>query len=183
MRWWTDGATLPQLTDEGLRLIMRHSKDHERQQIIRLYREKHEKREINMREVVKYAVDKLGYQLPPPLTREERAVRDFSRSARAEHAIDEITKRPYRVNHALLREKDGISMTFWIHIDQAVRSQMFASLTLRREQMVGDALGLIYDADRWNRMHPSEEPIQMELDLGPDVEWRMNYPDEGEEAI
>ena len=162
--------------------MRRHSKDHERQQIIRLYRERHDEDAINMHDVVSFAVKELGYQLPPPLSREERAVREFSRSARAEHAIDEITKRPYRVNHALTREKDGVSMMFWIHIDQAKRSQMFASLTLRREQMVGDAMGLVYDADRWNRMHPNEEPIQMELDLRPDVEWRMNYPEEEAEA-
>jgi hypothetical protein len=174
---------LPALSEGKNAISMRrHSKDHERQQIIRLYREKFHEPEVNMHDVVTFAVNELNYRLPPPLSPEERAVREFSRSARAEHAYDEITKRPYRVNHALVREKDGVSMMFWIHIDQAERSQMFASLTLRREQMVGDAMGLVYDADRWNRMHPREEAIQMELDLKPDVEWRMNYPDDEEEA-
>lgn len=161
---------------------MRNGKDQERQNIIRLYREELSVDEVNMHDVVDWAVERLGYKLPPPLDPRERAVKDFSRSARAEHAYDEVTHRPYRINHALIREKDGVSMMFWVHIDKAKRSQMLASLTLRREQMVSDAVGLINDADRWNRMHAADEPIQMELDLKPDVEWRMNAPDDDEEA-
>ncbi len=49
---------------------------------------------------------------------------------------------------------------------------MHRSLTKRREQMVGDAVHLIYDADRWNSQHPDLEPIQMALDFEPDVDWR-----------
>lgn len=161
---------------------MRHGKDQERQNIIRLYRETFGMDEVNMQDVVDWAVDSLGYRLPPPLEPRERAVKDFSRSARAEHAYDEVTKRPYRINHALIREKDGVSMMFWMHIDKAKRSQMMASLTLRREQMVSDAVGLTNDADRWNRVHPSDAPIQIELDLKPDVEWRMNYPEDEDEV-
>ena len=51
-------------------------------------------------------------------------------------------------------------------------------LVQRREQMVGDALQLTLDADHWNSVNPSEAPIQMPLDFGPDVEWRKNGPAE-----
>ncbi len=57
----------------------------------------------------------------------------------------------------------------WLHIDGAQYSQTLASLMLRREQMVGDAVGLTLDAEHWNRVHPVENPIQIELDLKPNV--------------
>jgi len=59
---------------------------------------------------------------------------------------------------------------------------MLRSLGIRREQMVGDGLMLSYDADHWNRIHPDQEPIQIELDFTDDVAWRKNAPNEGEAA-
>lgn len=59
---------------------------------------------------------------------------------------------------------------------------MHKSLIMRREQMVADGLQLTLDAEHWNRMHSDEEPIQLPLDLGPDVEWRKNGPDEMQKA-
>lgn len=67
-------------------------------------------------------------------------------------------------------------LTIWIDIDEATRPQIHKSLIQRREQMVGDGLQLTLDAEHWNRMHPDQEPIQMPLDLGPDVEWPKNAP-------
>jgi len=51
----------------------------------------------------------------------------------------------------------------------------------RREQMVGDAVSLSDDADHWNRVHPSEEPIQIPLDFEFDVMLRRNAPPDDEE--
>lgn len=61
---------------------------------------------------------------------------------------------------------------------------MHRSLTKRREQMVGDAVHLTYDADRWNAQNHDLEPIQMALDFTPDVEWRKasEVVDEEEEV-
>ena len=58
---------------------------------------------------------------------------------------------------------------------------MLRSLNKRREQMVGDAVHLTYDADRWNSQHPEVERIQIALDFGPDVDWRK-ASDEVEES-
>jgi hypothetical protein len=66
----------------------------------------------------------------------------------------------------------------WVDIDEAPRKIMLKSLVNRREQMVGDGLQLTLDADHWNNIHPSEEPIVMPLDFTDDVEWRKNGPDE-----
>jgi HTH-type transcriptional regulator/antitoxin HigA len=38
-----------------------------------------------------------------------------------------------------------------------------------------------YDQDHWNAQHPSEEPIQLPLDLTFDIELKKNMPDKGEE--
>jgi hypothetical protein len=54
---------------------------------------------------------------------------------------------------------------------------MLKSLNLRREQMVGDGLQLSYDADHWNSLHPSEEKIQLEMDLSFDIELRKHAAD------
>lgn len=45
--------------------------------------------------------------------------------------------------------------------------------TLRRDNMIGDAYQSTLIFMRWNRKHPDEEPVQIDLDLGPDVEWRL----------
>ena len=55
---------------------------------------------------------------------------------------------------------------------------MQKSMVMRREQIVGDALQLSFDADHWNSIHPEEEPILMPLDFTDDVEWRKNSPEE-----
>jgi len=55
---------------------------------------------------------------------------------------------------------------------------MQVSLVNRREQMVSDGLMLTYDQDHWNSAHPTEEPIQLPMDLTFDIELRKNAPTE-----
>ncbi len=55
---------------------------------------------------------------------------------------------------------------------------MQKSMVMRREQIVGDALQLSFDADHWNSIHPEEEQVLMPLDFTDDVEWRKNSPEE-----
>jgi hypothetical protein len=69
-----------------------------------------------------------------------------------------------------------------VDIDEAPRFPMFKSLQKRREQMVGDGFQLTIDAEYWNGIHPDDDPIIIEMDIGPDVEWRKNAPDEDNEA-
>lgn len=62
------------------------------------------------------------------------------------------------------------------------RVQMWKALINKREQMVGEAGRMADDQDHWNRINPDQEPINIPLDIGPDVEWSRNAPgeDEGE---
>lgn len=47
--------------------------------------------------------------------------------------------------------------------------------------MVGDGLQLDYDKDHWNSLNPTEEKIQIELDLSFDVELRKYAADAEDE--
>ena len=98
----------------------------------------------------------------------------FSQAARDEIRYDKVTKKPYRANHAV-HESQGY---LWVDIDEAPRGPMQKSMVMRREQIVGDALQLSFDADHWNSIHPEEEQILMPLDFTDDVEWRKNSPEE-----
>ena len=142
------------------------------QKIIALYRLKTAETELDPKKMAEFAL-KNGVELPRPRDPLELLAREISAAARVELRRDEKTNRSYRAYHSLpINHPDGQVSFVFIDIDDATRPQMHRSLNRRREQMVGDAVHLIYDVDRWNSQHPELEPIQMELDFGPDVEWR-----------
>ncbi len=149
------------------------------QALIRHYKETTGKKEIEMPEVAAFAAS-LGWALPQPLTPLERLAKEFSSAAREEIRRDGKTGRAYRVNHAITGGKG--QATFWVDIDEAPRNHMHKSLVQRREQMVGDGLQLSLDQDHWNRVNPKDEPIELPLDLTPDVEWRKNVSNEDEQT-
>lgn len=73
-------------------------------------------------------------------------------------------------------------MTLWTDIDVAPRSIAHKSFHQRREQMVGDAVQLTFDVMHWNRVNETEQPIEMAMDFNDDVQWRLNSPDDSQEA-
>jgi len=148
---------------------------------IELYRNKTGKKEIDMHEVARFALAN-GYEPPKPKTIEEVVARQLSRAARQHHKTDPDTGEPYRVNHRIPGEKGQASI--WINVDDGPpRNKMLISLSTRREQMVGDALQLTRDADRWNRVCPDQEPIQLPLDLTFDVELRRHADEDDAEEL
>lgn len=153
------------------------SKHGERQKLIRHYKQETGAKEIDMEEVARFAVRK-GWLLPDPVDPIKRLAEDFARSAREEMRTDKKTGRPYRANHVYSGWRDGNQTHLWVDIDEAPRGPMQASVTMRREQIVGDITQLSFDAEHWNRINPLSEPIAIETDFGPDVEWRRNTPDE-----
>lgn len=153
------------------------------QKLIALYRVMSGETELDPKKMAEFAV-KSGIELPKPKDPLELLAREISVAAREELRRDEKTKRPYRAYHSLpIEHPDGQVSFVFVDIEDATRPQMHRSLTKRREQMVGDAVHLIYDAERWNSQHPDLEPIQMALDFGPDVEWRkaIDAPEEENE--
>lgn len=173
------GAMLPQYKSKKEDNYTVASKTKELQKIIRQYKDVTHEKAVEMHKVARFAAN-MGYPLSHPADPIDLLAKDFSRAARQEIREDEITRKPYRVNHAI-PAPDG-QYSLWIDIDEAQRNPMLKSLVNRREQMVGDGLQLTLDVDHWNRINPDEEPIQMLMDFTDDVEWRKNAPDEEREA-
>jgi hypothetical protein len=152
------------------------------QRVIRRYMEETGKTEVDMREVVRFAVNKLGWRPPAPVDPLDRLAKDFTKAAREETRYDGNTGKPYRGYHALSVTHGSTQLHLWIDIDEATRPQIHKSLIARREQMVGDGLQLTLDADHWNNIHPDETPIQIPMDFSEDIEERKNAPVEVKKA-
>lgn len=156
------------------------TKIQQRQAIVRRYREETGEQSVDMHKVAEYAI-KLGMKPPTPKTPVALLAEMLSAAAREETGIDEVTGRPYRVNFAITTWSGKDQMTLWHTLDDAPRPLAHRGLMQRREQMVGDALSLSDDALRWNRMHASDEPIQIPLDFEFDVILKRNAPPEDDE--
>ena len=119
--------------------------------------------------------ERMGWKMPKPMTPREMLAKKFSKAARTETRVDPETGDRYRVNHAFT--DDSGQMTLWVDIDEAPRAIMHKSMANRREQVVGDLVQLTTDIEHWNRMNPADDPLQIQLDFGPDVEWRKGGGD------
>jgi hypothetical protein len=153
----------------------------EMQRLIRVYKEQTGESEVDMHKVAEFAVG-MGWPLPKPIAPLALLTRQFSAAAREEMRHDQVTRKPYRANHAIPVRQGAVQLYLWIDIDEAPRTPMWKSLVNRREQMVGDGLQLKFDEDHWNSIHPDEEPINLPMDLTMDIEWRKNTPEENEET-
>jgi hypothetical protein len=157
------------------------SKRVQKERMIAWYVEETGDVDIDMEKVARWAVTK-GVPLPKPPTPIEMLAREFSRTAREVHGRDPKTGKEYRKYHAITEGSGTGQTTFWVDIDnpKTTYKKMHRSLMQRREQMIGDGLQLTRDADHWNSARPSE-PIQIDLNLSDEVEWRKNAPDEGDD--
>lgn len=150
------------------------------QSFMRYYKDQTGDKELDMHKVAAFA-EKQGWKMPKPKTPLDLLAQEFSEAARVEIRKDTATGRPYRANHAYPTQHGQTTLWLWVDIDEAPRKTMLKCLFKRRDQMVGDAVQLTFDADHWNSLHPKEEPIQIPLDFTDDVEWRKNAPDEDDE--
>jgi hypothetical protein len=125
--------------------------------------------EVDSREFAAWMEGK-GWPMPKPVTPQDLLVRQIAQALREETRHDQETGEPYRANHYYVVTRNGESQQLWFDIDEAPRERMLTALTMRRQQMVGDATQLIRDAEHWNRRNPSEAAIQIELDFALDVE-------------
>jgi len=166
----------PRFSREDPYMKYRNRQTSAAQYMIHLYRKDTGLTAVDMREVAKFALRK-GWPRPKPLTAEERVARDFARAARAEEQYDEVTKRPYRVNHAYVGVRDGVQMMLWDRMDAIQRGAMRASLGMRRQQMVDDGYHISCDTERWNATHVKEEPLNLSFNLTNDIEERKNAAD------
>jgi hypothetical protein len=155
------------------------SKRKDMQRMIRAYRDETGEHELDMKRVAKWAAGK-GWPLPRPHDPLEMLAKEFTEAAREEVGHDKKTGKPFRIYHALKVSHGDTQLHLFVDIEEATRDQMTVSLVNRREQMVSDGLMLTYDQDHWNAEHPSEEPIQLPMDLTFDIELRKNNDDDEE---
>jgi hypothetical protein len=154
------------------------SKNQELQRHLRQYREESGNREVDMKEFAAWLLSK-GWPAPKPISAVDRLAKECSAAAREETRTDVVSGNPYRVNHMYVVTRGDEQLHLWVEIDEAPREQMHASLTMRREQIVGDVTQLSFDAEHWNRINPEDEPIEIEKDFNLDFEIRRNYPTDG----
>ena len=149
------------------------TKNKERQNLIRYYKEVTGKTEVDMKDVAKFAMGQ-GWKMPEPVSPLDRLAKEFSQAARDEIRYDNKTGKPYRANHVIIHQQGEEQLRLWIDIDEASRKPMVKSLMMRREQMIGDGLQLSFDMDHWNNINPTEEPIFIPMDFTEDIEERKN---------
>ncbi len=144
--------------------------------LIRHYMDTTGETDVDMVKLAAFA-HRMGWPLPVPKTPLELLAKQLSHDARETVRHDKATGRPYRAYHAYSEGHGDKQLTLWIDIDRnPPRHKMHKSLNQRREQMVGDAVQLAFDAEHWNHANSKQEPIQIEFDFGPDIEWRKNAP-------
>lgn len=159
------------------------TKVQQRQALIRLYCEENQTTSWEMLDVAAWAIKAHGVIPPKPKTEVAMLAELLSAAAREESGKDDVTGRPYRKNLAVTSWTNGGQMTMWHTLDDAPRPVADKGLKQRREQVVGDVVSMADDADHWNRLHPTEEPIQLPLDFELDVLLARNAPpDEDEKA-
>jgi hypothetical protein len=150
------------------------------QRFARNYREKHG-RDTTSHELA-LAWKKIGGQMPKPKDVIDILAKEFADAEREELSFDEVLGESYNANICYeLLVGDKIE-TRWADTDTASRDKIVKNAALRRNQVVGDLVRATVTLLHWNRIHPEEEPVQMELDFGPDVEWKLNAPRLGEQA-
>ncbi len=144
------------------------SKTRDNISIIEQYKFENGDSALDMHVVADWALRKGLIEQPKPVDPIDQIAKNLSRSAR------EVTRRDptgysYRAYHAYAEGDKGNQRTLWVDIENAGRRQMHKSLIARREQMVGDAVQLSFDALRWNTCNANEAPIEVPMNFEEDV--------------
>ncbi len=150
------------------------SKKRELQRFTRWLRVK-ENRDVTTHEIA-FALEAQGYKMPEPKSPVDLLAKEIADALREETRYDKVLKKDYRSNVYYTERQGGKQLTFWADIEKVNRKKMVKNYILRRDQMVGDGTQVSIDILHWNRINPTEEPIQLELNLTYDVEWRLNAP-------
>lgn len=151
------------------------TKSEKMQDFVRFYRERTGQVSVDMKDVAAMA-QQMGWKMPQPKEPIDLLAQQFSDSQREEVRTDEVTGRLYRANLATSEWRAHMQYVLWTDIEVASRFIAHKALNQYRDQMIGEAVMMTTTAEHWNRVHPNEEPLNMPLDFGPDVEWELNAP-------
>jgi hypothetical protein len=130
-------------------------------------------RPIGTREAVDWAITQGLLEEPKPTDPRDILASEMAHALRAEIQTDAKGRR-YRVNHAVRISERGVQYTFWADMHYAPHQHMERAFAQRREQVVGDLVQLKTDVDVYNDLTKGKNnPIQLELDMTPDVEEKI----------
>lgn len=144
------------------------------QRFARNYRERHG-RDTTSHELA-LAWKKIGGQMPKPKDVVDILAKEFASAEREELEFDDVLGESYNANICYEEQVGDKVETYWTNTDTASRGKVVKNAALRRNQVVGDLLRATVTLMHWNRIHPNEEPVQMELDFAPDIDWKLNAP-------
>lgn len=161
------------------------SKIEDRQRFIRYWKETSGETDVDMDKVAELALQ-MGWDVPPPLTPQERLAKQFKEAAKQDIRHDRQTGRPYRGYHAFTRARaNGQVDFFYADIDDPkTKPENFKkACVLRREQSVDDLFALFLDQTHWNDTRPVEQQVEMlPNDMDFDVELRLAAMDRKPDA-
>lgn len=123
--------------------------------------------EATTRELAAWAI-RTGRWEPPADLLIQKCREDFASALREEQIKDDSG--PIRANQVSRVVQDGKQMYLWGDIRRLPRKRMENAVQLKREQMVGECRQIDRDCAFWNKLNPSEEPVQCAFDFTDDVE-------------
>lgn len=150
------------------------SKQVELQRWARTFRER-EKRDLSAHEIAEFLKAE-GWPMPQPKDPIDILAKDIASAQREEMIFDEVLGESYNANICYPVDKGEKQLVLWGELDRADRKKVVKNVALRRDQVVGDLVQVEINVRHWNRINPNETEVQVELDFGPDVEWKLNTP-------
>ena len=89
----------------------------------------------------------------------------------------------YRATLAMKKLINGQLEFIWFDADgpAATMANMKRVGFLRHEQMLNIGVRATADYMHWNRIHPGQGELRLDLDLTEEVTWRLNSAENGEE--
>lgn len=128
-------------------------------------------RGATIREVVEYGVKKGELAVPKPKkTPIEILIQQFTKAQRKQMSYDEVLKQSYNTNICYLQGDE----VHWIKNDKADLEKALYNCHFRRNIAVGILAGVERNKRHWNRTRSSDEQMEFEYNLGPDVSWKLN---------
>lgn len=130
-------------------------------------------RGATIREVAEYGLAKNHLRLPDPKDPKEILIQRMTKAQRKQMSRDEALEQNYNTNICYLQGDE----VFWIKNDKADLEKFLYNCHLRRNMAVGIMTGVERNRLHRNRIRPNEYVEQLPLDLGFDVELKLNQSD------
>ena len=138
--------------------------------------------EFKMEDVAAWA-DEKGVEMPVPPTPREMLAKKLAKTASTTRRLDSSMGIEYRATLAMKKLINGQLEFIWFDADgpAATMANMKRVGFLRHEQMLNIGVRATADYMHWNRIHPGQGELRLDIDLTEEVTWRLNSAENGEE--